>query len=186
MKKVWEYFVRCVVLGLCNTVLLAVLIRTPLFEGVLIYYYRIVYLVVFNIILTLIFGIILKKIKILNISEVEIASTYVSVFLAMLFVVTIVSMPIDRSYTVYSLADMTENSDKVFTREEIEASFIEGYIYKMKATERRIQEQLYLKNIEKIGDGYRITDKGKSLINLFRLYEQVLPISEKRILYPKN
>lgn len=187
VEKVFKYFIRCIILGICNVVLLAITIRTPLFKGELIYYYRVVYLVMFNILLTLAVGLALRnKHKIFNILAEEIAAIYVSVFLAMLFLVTIISMPIDRSYTIYSLADMSEKSEKIFSGKEIENSFIEGYIYEMEATERRIQEQVYLGNIEKIEDGYKITKKGKALIEFFRLYEKIIPISEKRVLYPSN
>lgn len=63
-------------------------------------------------------------------------------------------MSLDRSYTIYTLAEMADNPERVYSMEEIENSFINVYIKEMQNTERRIAKQ-----VEAEG-GYRISDKG--------------------------
>jgi hypothetical protein len=94
-------------------------------------------------------------------------------------------MPMDRSYSIYSVAEMSQHPDQVYSREEIEDAFYKGYILQNGATFRRIQEQLSIGNFEKVGENqYRITDKGRRLIAIMRLVEKFYPVDEKRTLYP--
>jgi hypothetical protein len=113
-----------------------------------------------------------------------IAASLISTFFSAFFV-TMGPMPIDRSYTIFSIAAMYEEPDKVYTAEDIEQAFIERYIIRNQATQRRIEEQKRIGNIEEIDDGYRITEKGKRLIEMMRLVEKFYPADEKRMLYPK-
>jgi hypothetical protein len=106
----------------------------------------------------------------------------------MLFAMLFVSagpMPMDRSYSIFVIADMYENPDKVYTAEEIEQAFIEKYILKNEATKRRINEQKSIGNIEESNGGYRISEKGKRLIRIMRFVESNYPVDEKETLYPK-
>ncbi|MGP1410953.1 MAG: hypothetical protein ACTTKD_03890 [Peptoanaerobacter stomatis] len=80
---------------------------------------------------------------------------------------------------------MEKNSEHIFSESEIEESFVNGYIIDMEATKRRIEEQISLGNIEKVDNGYRITEKGIKLVKMLKLYETVFPVEEKRVLYAK-
>lgn len=170
--------------------LLAVFMRLDLFGNVVIYYYRTMLNgVVFAIIVTLLLILVslctkIRKLKFVDLSPQTIASTTLSVGLALILFITIAPMVIDRSYTVFTLADMTENDTKTFTAEEIEDRFIEIYIKDYGSTIKRIEEQLSIGNIEEKGDGYIITEKGKRLMSTFRFVESIYPVEDKRIIYP--
>lgn len=170
--------------------LLAVFMRLDLFSNIVIYYYRTMLNgVVVTIIVTLLLILISKNAKIKNLEFIDlspqtIASATLSVGLALILFITIAPMVIDRSYTVFTLADMTENDTKTFTAQEIENRFIDIYIKGYSSTLKRIKEQLSIGNIEEKEDGYIITEKGKRLVSTFRFVESIYPVEDKRIIYP--
>lgn len=91
-------------------------------------------------------------------------------------------MTIERSYTVYSLAYMADY-DEVCSYEEIRDQFITGYV-DGGATKMRIEEQVSVGNLEQVGDEYKITEKGKTLIQLLRFVESIFPAPNTRSIYP--
>lgn len=95
-------------------------------------------------------------------------------------------MPIERSYTIYSLADMADHSNTIYSAEDIKTQFIEGYIEEANESQKRIDEQVYIGNLEEVPNGYRITEKGKHLIKLFRVIETVFPVPDKNSIYPNG
>lgn len=105
-----------------------------------------------------------------------------TVFMALFFSLGLMS--IERSYTVYSLADMAEHADKIYSTKDIEQQFINGYVLGTDASKKRITEQLYIGNLEEIDGGYRITKKGKNLIGFFRFIEKIFPVPDKSSIYP--
>ena len=190
MEKFIIFLFRTFFLFVMQLLLFSILIRMDVFSNVYIYYYRIIYIniaiTLFLFLLFLLYSKFLKKDK-LRLSDfyIETFSTFCIIFLAVFSIITILSMPIDRSYTIYSLADMEKNSERIFSKSEIEESFINGYIIDMESTKRRIEEQVSLGNIEKVDNGYRITEKGIKLVKMLKLYETIFPVIEKRVLYPK-
>jgi hypothetical protein len=116
-------------------------------------------------------------------SNAIISALIISTLFSALFV-TAGPMPIDRSYSIFSIADMYEHPDKIYTAEEIELAFTEKYIARNQATKRRIEEQKSIGNIEETDGGYRITEKGMRLIEAMRLVEAFYPADEKRTIYP--
>jgi hypothetical protein len=171
--------------------LLAVFMRLPLFENVFVFYYRTLYktALVLVVLLTVLIAVrhIGKhlKVKSLQFTMNLILSSVLLVGMAMCTFVTLAPLTIDRSYTIFSLADMLENEHTPFTAQEIEERFSEIYIHQYESTRKRIDEQLSLGNIKKHGDGYVITEKGKHLISLFRIVETIYPVEDNRIIYPE-
>lgn len=97
---------------------------------------------------------------------------------------TLGPMTIERSYSIYSLAYMTDY-DEICGYEEIRDQFITGYV-DGGATKMRIEEQVSIGNLKKIGDKYEITKKGKSLIKLLRVVEAVFPVPDTGSIYPEK
>ena len=97
---------------------------------------------------------------------------------------TLGPMVIERSYSIYSLAYMTDY-DEICGYEEIRDQFITGYV-DGGATKMRIEEQVSIGNLKKIGDKYEITKKGKSLIKLLRVVEAVFPVPDTGSIYPEK
>lgn len=124
------------------------------------------------------------KFKYIDITLNLIFSSSLLVGMAMFLFVTIAPLTIDRSYTIFMLSDMAENSGQLFTAQEIEDRFSDIYIYQYDSMEKRIDEQLSIGNIEEVESCYRISQKGENLVDLFRLVERFYPVEDKRIIYP--
>jgi hypothetical protein len=158
-------------------------------DAVYIYYYRMLYYT--GIASAILFALLLvvhfvrkRNKRFLNI-PVILSAIIISALFTALFV-TAGPMPIDRSYSIFSIADMYEHSDRVYSAEEIEQAFMNQYIVQNEATKRRIEEQKSIGNIEETDEGgYRITEKGQRLIKTLRLVETFYPADEKRTLYPE-
>ena len=97
---------------------------------------------------------------------------------------SVVTVSIDRSISVFILSYMAENRDRAFTEKEITDTFLNVYMDKYKAMDRRFDEQLITGSIEKKEGAYQITDKGVFLVNNFRLVGEFFPI-DNRFLYPE-
>lgn len=103
-----------------------------------------------------------------------------SLFMALFFALG--PMTIERSYTIYSLAYLNDYND-VYSYEEIRDQFVTGYV-DAGATQKRIDEQVAIGNLEQIDGGYRITPKGERLVALFRIVETVFPVPDESSIYP--
>lgn len=169
---------------LIGMVLLALLSRVDIFRALEIYYYKMIANSILTIIILGIGLFVIKKIWNDKIKLNTIFSCVLLVGMALVLFITIGPLVIDRSYTIFSLADMAENQDTIFTKEEIEDRFSDIYIYQYDSIEKRIEEQLATGNIGKVAEGYKITEKGKKLIETFRLVEKIYPVEDERIIYP--
>ena len=110
---------------------------------------------------------------------VGISTLFMAVFLSL------GPMPIERSYTIYSLAEMADSEKEVYSAEEMKNQFINGFIEEANESQKRIDEQVYIGNLEEVSSGeYRITDKGARLIKLMRLVESMFPVPDETCIYP--
>lgn len=53
-------------------------------------------------------------------------------------------------------------------------------------SQKRLDEQVYIGNVEKTGSGYRITEKGERLISIFRFVEMIFPVPDENSNYPNG
>lgn len=95
-------------------------------------------------------------------------------------------MTIERSYTIYSLAEMRDSSQEVYSAQEMKGRFIDGFIEGANENQKRIDEQVSVGNLEPVDGGYKITSKGKRLIDMMRLVEAVFPAPDKTCIYPNG
>lgn len=95
-------------------------------------------------------------------------------------------MTIERSYTIYSLAEMRDSSQEVYSAQEMKGRFIDGFIEGANENQKRIDEQVSVGNLEPVDGGYKITSKGKRLIDMMRLVEAVFPVPDKTCIYPNG
>ncbi|MEG0834343.1 MAG: hypothetical protein RR413_02755 [Christensenellaceae bacterium] len=187
MKKLMLDIVLYAAIGIFQVLFLAVMLRTPLFNDTVIYYYRVLYIVLLGAIVSLIVLILFgKKIPFVSINPSLIFSTIFITTSVMVIFATLGSMAMDRSYTIFSIVDMAEKSGQLYTAEEVEDRFIEVYIKEFGSTKRRIDEQVSIGNVENVDGEYRVTSKGERLIKLMRFVESIFPVDEKRILYPNQ
>ena len=178
----------CIVLCVAIAAVVALLLRTPLLAGQKAYLYR---LLAYDAIACVVLLAVLVPVTVKrgSLFGLELSSVVMCVGLSTLAMAVFLSlgpMPIERSYTIYSLADMTDHADKVYSYEDIKDQFIEGYIEGANESQKRLDEQVAIGNLEEIDGGYRITAKGQRLVWVFRLVESIFPVPDENSIYPNG
>ncbi len=178
----------CIVLCVAIAAVVALLLRTPLLAGQKAYLYR---LLAYDAIACVVLLAVLVPVTVKrgSLFGLELSSVVMCVGLSTLAMAVFLSlgpMPIERSYTIYSLAEMTDSDKDVYTYEEIKDQFIEGFIEEAGESQKRIDEQVYIGNLEETDGGYRITAKGQRLIKLMRLVESIFPVPDETCIYPNG
>lgn len=177
-----------VVLSFLIAMVAAILLRLSFWSGQKAFLYRLIAIAALCCIAFLLISIFAfrKKGSVLGISF---SSSVLCIGLSTVFMCLFFSlgpMVIERSYTVYSLADMTDHPDMVYSAEDIKTQFIEGYIEEANESQKRIDEQVSIGNLEEVPGGYRITEKGKGLVRLFRFIEEIFPVPDENSIYPNG
>jgi hypothetical protein len=94
-----------------------------------------------------------------------VAAAIVSLSLNIAFLV-VVPVTVDRSISVFILGRMASESGRVHDADEIRRMFVDDYVVENRQVERRLQEQLLSGNLERIGNGFRISSQGLTFIQL--------------------
>jgi hypothetical protein len=81
----------------------------------------------------------------------------------------------DRSISVFMLAWMNR-AEGPLTADEIEQGIVDEYVVERQAIAKRIEEQLVTGTLVAEGDGYVLSDEGRSLIALYELIARVFNI----------
>ncbi len=178
----------CIALCVAIAVVVALLLRTPLLAGQKAYLYR---LLIFDAIACVVLLVIAVPVTVSrgSLFGLELSSIVMCVGLSTLFMALFLSlgpMTIERSYTIYSLAEMRDSSKEVYSAEEIKDQFINGFVEEANESQKRIDEQVSIGNLEKVDGGYKITEKGKRLIDLMRLVESIFPVPDETCIYPNG
>ncbi len=71
---------------------------------------------------------------------------------------------IDRSISVFVLGQMAAHADRAYSADQMAKVFSDVYVGEDQQIDRRLQEQLLSGNVERVGDGYRISGHGKAFI----------------------
>lgn len=69
-----------------------------------------------------------------------------------------------------------EMENEAYTKKEIEDIFIQKYIYKYQAFEKRLYEQQKTGTINQINDQYYLNKKGEKLLKKFRFIKKIYHI----------
>lgn len=189
MNKLLKNCLTYVLSGVFSLILFSILLHIdPLESFCDIYLYKCFFYAGITVIFLVLVLLLLwkKPLLFLDIKLEEILSTALICLLALGFFASTVIMPMDRSYTIYSLADMADNSDRIYSLEEIENDFINVYIKAMKSTDRRISEQVGIGNLAEVDGGYQITEKGQQLIEMYRILDKIYPVDNKTSIYPNQ
>ena len=100
---------------------------------------------------------------------------------------SLIPVTVERSISVYMLSYLDENYPQTITKDQFEKTFYQQYIHDFGAFDKRFREQLDTASIEFVPDdnSYRITDKGRKIVNLFRLFAHIFG-TEKKLIYPNE
>lgn len=186
--KLMRLFAICTCLCLSIGIMVAILLRTSLWIEQKAYLYRLLMLTFLCciVIFALTIFVFSRRTEIFGISFSVMTLSIIASALFMSLFFALGPMTIERSYTVFSLADMSETPDTVCSAEEIKERFINGYLNEANESQKRIDEQVYVGNMEEVEGGYRITDKGERLIKLMRFVEMIFPVPDQNSIYPNG
>lgn len=184
LKSVGLCGVFCIIIA----AVVAVLLRTPLLAGQKAYLYRLLAYdaIACVVLLAVLVPVTIKRGELFGLSMSSVVMCVGLSTLAMALFLALGPMPIERSYTIYSLAEMADSEKDVYSAGEIKTQFIEGFIEEANESQKRIDEQVYIGNLEQTDEGYRITAKGQRLIKLMRLVESIFPVPDKTCIYPNG
>ncbi len=188
LKKLLYAVVVCICMCLVIAAIVALLLRTPLLAGQKAYLYRLLVLdaVACVVLLAVLVPVTVKRGSLFGLGLSSVVMCVGLSTLLMALFLALGPMPIERSYTIFSLADMAEEPETVLTTEEMKAQFVNGFIEEAGETQKRIDEQVYIGNLEETDGGYRITAKGQRLIKLMRLVESIFPVPDETCIYPNG
>jgi hypothetical protein len=89
---------------------------------------------------------------------------------------THVPVTADRSLSVFMLGSMTQDIDGSYRKDELENLFIEKYINENNNIGKRIDEQLSSGNIMEANNEYKLTDRGKKLMDFYKNVAEIFEI----------
>jgi uncharacterized membrane protein len=165
-----------------GTALFIFLFHTPLFSSISVFFYRGVVLLVVSSFLIILMLVYLKKKAFGNLIDTrDIILLVTLIFCLNLVFFTLVPVTVDRSMSIFLLGYMNKHSDAKLTNQQITKVFIEEYVQKNKALNKRFDEQLVSGNIVIKKGGYQITNQGKSLIHFFQFTADLFGINKKNI-----
>ena len=158
--------------------------RTPLYSFMPVYFYRaLMLLATMGISLFVVLWFLKDRITYIVFDIKDIGITCISFISIMAVFLSTALVAMDRSISVFILADMSQNPKVIFTEKDVENRFLDIYVEKYGAMNQRFEEQIVSGNIEQIGEGYRITKGGQGLIGFFRFLVNIFPV-EGKFLYP--
>ena len=100
---------------------------------------------------------------------------------------SLIPVTVERSISVYMLSYLDENYPQTITKEQFEKTFYKQYIHDFGAFDKRFKEQLDTGSLEFIpaDNSYRITEKGKKIVCLFRFFSDLFG-TDRRLIYPNQ
>ncbi|OYP48013.1 hypothetical protein CG709_03170 [Lachnotalea glycerini] len=97
----------------------------------------------------------------------------------MVWLSTIV-VSLDRSLSVFVLSYLAEEN-RSYSEEELNEVFQTIFIEKYEMLDRRFWEQLESGNIEEEGGGYKLTDRGEGLVDIFKAVGKIYKVDDRFI-----
>ena len=167
MKSVLIALGIYVITGFIATVFFIGLFQTPLFKDTIFCYRGWIFVLFSTLLMMILMHVCQRKCAYLTIKDTIIACICFSSITFGWF--TLIPVAVERSISVNMLGYMTNHENTSFTQEEFQQIFIENYLNKHQAMSKRFDEQENSGNIKKDKSGYRITQKGKNLVGIFKL-----------------
>jgi Ca2+/Na+ antiporter len=171
------FHITCFVIG---TIVFVLSFRIPLFTHTVFFYRGIILLAL----VSMCMGFVLLYIKLRRIQAYDLRDILLCVvmfFCINLVVFTHLPVTADRSISIFLLGYMNAHKNENITREELHAAFIDTYVEKHNALEKRINEQLQSGTITQVGSGYQITGFGKWLMQVYTRVASLFGIQKNNI-----
>ena len=181
--KIKDYIICTIITFIVSFLIFVSLFHTTLFSNVKVLMYRGLIFLLLVAIINLSLGNILKKFFFKNLNGFDIFSIMVMVCSIMMVFFVLVPVTVERSVSVYMLSEMDESGTS-FSKEDIEEKFIDTYVKKFGAFDKRFDEQIVTGTINKVDDNkYIINNKGKFIVKMFRFISKIFN-TDKKLVYP--
>jgi len=154
------------------------LFHTKLLNNIDILFYRGIGLLIISSIFLLTVMILYRKISHGFFTVRDLILSLVLFFCVNLTFFTHLPVTAERSISVFLLDYFNKNSDRYLTKEEVTKIFIDKYLYKNKAMEKRLHEQIFSGNIKQEGEKYKISNQGQNLMKFYRLIDVIFNINK--------
>ena len=182
-KEILFTLITYAVLYIISFLLLALLIRLPLFKGMHVLMYRGIVMIIIAGILSAGMLVLFKKWrKIKWLSAKDVVLVFILTCSINMVFFTLIPVTVERSVSVFMLSSMDTYSDRTYTQDEVAEIFVDKYVNEYGAFEKRFDEQLTTGTIVQNPDGtYSITDKGRFIVKMFRLISDVFDTDERLV-----
>lgn len=178
------FYIASFIYGTC---ILIIIINSNLLDFIDVFYYK----MIAGLLITC--GIFYFSIKLLTCNKwIKLKLTYKDILIAFLFLfffhfsfISLVIVSLDRSISVLLLSEMADQKNRIFEKKDLDNVYFEIYVKEYDPINRRINEQLSSGNFEEINSGYKITERGLTLVKAFRFLSEIYPVN-KHFLYPEK
>lgn len=164
-----------------GTVLYIALFHTPLFRETIFFYRGIILLFIVCVVCSIGLGLLKVRAIIPSVTNHDIILAITVLFCVNLVFFTLVPVTADRSISVYFLGYMGGNNNQEITQKEFTNAFIDTYVNKNGAMDKRFNEQIHTGTITRIGDGYRITPFGQFILQFYKVITKLFGINTKNL-----
>lgn len=174
-----------IVIYLVCSLMFVALFHTGLLKSMNVLMYRgIAFIVLTGLVAAIVMGVIKKFWKFVTVRDVIMMFVIFCCVNTVIF--TLVPVTVERSVSVFMLSYMDENSDKTFTEDSVGDIFTSKYVNDYGAFEKRFNEQVVTGTIKQNPDGtYSITDRGRSIVKIFRTLAEWFD-TDRRLVYPNE
>lgn len=178
-----------VCIGIGGVALYIALFYFGILDGLTVLFYRGIALLIIVVVIQLIVGLCALSLTNLGFRAVStqwphaIAAASLTLTINMAFLI-LVPVTLDRSVSVFMLGAMSDGDHAIWTKDEMRHALVHTYIDGYDAVNRRFDEQIKSGNIEKAGDGYRLTAAGSRFVAFAILMARAFHIDD-RFVQPK-
>lgn len=151
-----------------------------------VYYYRSVLLLVCATVAAGVILWVLVRRQVITMSAKDIFLSLCFGFLLNFSFLSLVTVSLDRSISVYLISYLAQHADERFSKEDIETVFLVGYVDGTAAMQRRIEEQMITGTLIDHHDGtYSISERGEAMVAQWRLIAKIFRV-DNRFLYSQD
>jgi len=177
-NKIVSIIIRYTVIFIFFSVVYVLLFHTPLFANQYVLFYRGLLLFIVTFLFTLLTIIIYGTFRKRSMSESSIAALMVAASIN-LSVFIVFPVTFERSVTMFllnSLQTSQEDSCRGLTQDVLQQTFIDAYVIKGKAIDKRINEQSLISMIQKTDQCISLTPNAENFLKMSKIIKNIYAI----------
>lgn len=175
------------ILYMLATAIFIGMFHTPLFQGMDVLMYKgILFILLAGILAAVFMAACMRWLPGIGVTGKDVLLLFCGFCCINMVIFTLIPVTVERSVSVFMLSYMDENDNHNYTQQDMEEIFVDKYVKDYGAFEKRFHEQIVTGSITENSDGtYRISKRGKFIVNLFRMISKWFHTDE-RLVYPNE